>query len=352
MMTDALPIRTAVVGFGTAGRFFHAPFLAADAAFRIDAIVTNEEHRAGHARDEHPGARVLSRTDDLWAAKGDLDLVVIASPGDTHVELARAALLAGYHVVVDKPFVPQADEGEALIALAKERGCMLTVFHNRRWDGDFLTVAELVRSGRLGEVRRFESRFEWWQPIPDAGWKSTTSVAHAGGILFDLGPHLIDQATQLFGPVRQVHAEIATRREQVAADDDVFLALQHENGVISHLWMSAVAPAQGPRFRVLGSDAGYTSWGLDGQETALRDGAEPGGDGFGETPAYRWGELTVGEKREPVPSMRGDYGRFYAGVAAAILYDAPAPVDPADAVEAVRLIARSRDASERAVPAA
>ncbi|UWF77632.1 MULTISPECIES: Gfo/Idh/MocA family protein [Microbacterium] len=348
-MTDAAatPIRTAIVGFGTAGRFFHAPFLAADPAFRIDVIVTGSQERAAQALEEHPQARILPDADALWADAGDIDLVVVASPSGTHAEVAEAALRAGCHVVVDKPFVADAAEGEALIALAAEKGRMLTVFQNRRWDGDFLTLRRLVTDGRLGEVRRFESRFEWWQPTPKEGWKSTASVADAGGILFDLGPHLIDQALQLFGPVRDVYAEIETRRAGVAADDDVFLALVHESGVQSHLWMSAVAPVHGPRFRVLGSEAGYTSWGLDGQEPALRSGGRPGDAGFGETPEERWGTLGAGGESERIPTARGDYGAFYAGVAAALTTDAPAPVDPADAVEGLRLIARAREAAGR-----
>lgn len=339
------PIRVAIIGFGVAGRLFHAPFLAADPAFRIDAIVTSNPERAAEARGEHPQTRILPDADALWAQAGGIDLVVVASPSGTHAELAERALRAGCHVVVDKPFVADAAQGEALITLAAERGRVLSVFQNRRWDGDFLTLRGLLDAGRLGEVRRFESRFEWWQPAAKGGWKSTATVADAGGILFDLGPHLIDQALRLFGPVREVYAEIDRRRDGVAADDDVFLALEHESGVRSHLCMSAVAPTPGPRFRVLGSQAAYTSWGLDGQEPALRDGARPGEPGFGETPEEGWGVVAAGGDVERVPTVRGDYGRFARGIAESILTGAPPPVDPADAVEALRLIARARSAA-------
>lgn len=340
----AHPIRTAILGFGTAGRFFHAPFIAADSRFRIDAIVTSNVERAIQAAQEHPQANVLADADALWAQSDDIDLVIVATPSGAHAALTASALHAGCHVVVDKPFVADAAEGEALIAFAAEHGRTLTVFQNRRWDGDFLTLTELIRDGRLGTVRRFESRFEWWQPIPKDGWKSTASVADAGGILYDLGPHLIDQALQLFGPVGDLYAEIDQRRGGVSADDDVFLALQHESGVISHLWMSAVAPVHGPRFSVLGSEAAYTTWGLDGQEPALRAGARPGDAGFGITPEQRWGTLGSGGETRQVPTMRGDYGRFYAGVADSLLIGSAPPVDPADAVEALRIIARAREA--------
>jgi len=338
-------IRTAIIGFGTAGRIFHAPFLAADPAFRIDAIVTKNPDRAAQAWQEHPQARIVADVDALWADADEIDLVVVASPSGTHGALAEAALQAGCHVVVDKPFVADAAEGEALIALAASKSLLLTVFQNRRWDGDFQTLRDLVRSGRLGEIRRFESRFEWWKPLPKAGWKSDAPVAEGGGILFDLGPHLIDQALQLFGPVREVYAEVDRVRKGVAADDDVFLALDHESGVRSHLWMSAVAASQGPRFRVLGSEGAYTSWGLDGQEPALIAGARPGDEGFGETPEERWGTLDTDDASERIPTARGDYGRFYAGVAEAVTAGVAPPVDPADAVAGLRVIAAARAAA-------
>ncbi|MFS0853224.1 Gfo/Idh/MocA family oxidoreductase [Microbacterium sp. 179-I 3D4 NHS] len=341
-------IRTAILGFGTAGRLFHAPFLAADPAFRIDAIVTSDPDRAGKAQQEHPQARILPDADALWADAGAFDLVVVASPSGSHRAHVETALRAGLHVVVDKPFVADAAEGEALIELARTQGRMLTVFQNRRWDGDFLTLRALVESGRLGEVRRFESRFTWWKPEIKKGWKAQATVADAGGILFDLGPHLIDQALQLFGPARVVYAEVDRLREGVVADDDVFVALEHESGVRSHLWMSAVSPTSGPRFRALGSEKAYTSWGLDGQEPALVAGERPGDPGFGETPPDRWGTVGVGDEIETVPTEKGDYGRFYTGVAAAITEGAPAPVDPADAVAGLRLIADAHAAAASA----
>lgn len=335
-------IRTAIIGFGTAGRFFHAPFLAADPEFRIDVIVTADPERAAQAAQEHPQARVIADAESVWT-EAAIDLVVVASPSGTHGALTDAALRSGHHVVVDKPFVADPAEGEALIALAASQGRVLTVFHNRRWDGDFRTVRELVRSGRLGEIRRFESRFEWWQPAPRPGWKSDSSVAEGGGILFDLGPHLIDQALQLFGPVREMHSEVTRARDSGAADDDAFLALHHHSGVRSHLWMSAVAPAPGPRFHVLGSEAGYTSWGLDGQEPALRDGRRPGDPGFGETPEERWGIVRTGDLSERVPTARGAYGDFYSDLAVAITSGSLPPVDPADAVQGLRLIAEAHE---------
>ena len=346
-MADAAggPIRTAIIGFGTSGRIFHAPFLDADPDFSLDVIVTGDPSRSAAAEARHPLARVVAAPEDVWADAAALDLVVIGSPSGTHAALADAALEAGLDVVVDKPFAVTADEGRALIAKAERLGRRLTVFQNRRWDGDFLTLRELVARGALGEVRRFESRFEWWQPEPSASWKTEAGPGEGGGILYDLGTHLIDQAVQLFGPVADVHAEIAHRRASTAADDDVFLALEHDSGVISHLWMSAVAPVFGPRFHVLGSTAGYTSWGLDPQEPALIAGALPGDPGFGEIPDARWGVLGADRYTTPVPTRRGDYGEFYRRLARALRDGGPLPVDPADAVEVLAVIERARAAA-------
>lgn len=335
------PIRTAVIGFGTSGRIFHAPFLEADPDFSLDAIVTRDPGRRAAAETRHPNARIMESPDQLFADAAQLDLVIIGSPSGTHAAMADAALEAGLDVVVDKPFAVTADEGRVLIAKAERLGRRLTVFQNRRWDGDFRTVTALISDGRLGDIRRFESRFEWWKPEPSASWKTEATAAEGGGILYDLGTHLIDQAVQLFGPVSDLYAEIARRRVDTAADDDVFLALQHRSGVTSHLWMNAVAPQFGPRFRVLGSTAGYMSWGLDVQEPSLMAGAQPTDPGFGETPEARWGVVGVDGHTSPVPTERGDYGEFYRLLAVALRDGGPMPVDPTDAVEVLEVIERA-----------
>lgn len=336
--TSADPIRTAVIGYGVSGRVFHSPFLDADPAFSLDVIVTGDAGRAADAAAQHPDARVLASVEEMLAGAGDLDLVVIGTPPATHAGIATAALDAGLDVVVDKPFTPTSEEGRALIAHAQRLGRRITVFQNRRWDGDFRTVRELTETGRLGAVRRFESRFEWYKPEMRASWKAEASAAQGGGILFDLGTHLIDQAVQLFGPVAEARAELAVNRPGGLADDDAFVALQHESGTISHLWMNSLAPQFGPRFHVLGSLSGYTSHGLDGQEAALGAGASPADEDYGVTPASRWGLFGVEGSLEPLPMRRGDYGAFYRALADALHHDADLPVDPADAVAVLEII--------------
>lgn len=332
------PIRVALIGYGLAGASFHAPFIATTPSLALCAIVTRDPERRARAAHDHPGARLVDDADALWAQARQLDLVVVATPNRTHVPLARAALEAGLPVVVDKPFAPTAAEGEALIHEARRRGLLLTVYQSRRWDGDFITLRRLVASGSLGTVLRFESRFDRWRPTPKGNWRERGDPAEAGGILYDLGSHLIDQALVLLGPVTSVYAELDRRREGVEADDDSFLALTHASGARSHLGMSAVAAQAIVRLRVLGSRAAYVKHGLDVQEEALRRGERPDRPGWGDEPAERWGSLGAGDDVHPVPTARGDYPAFYAGVARALRDGGPPPVDPEDALAGLRII--------------
>lgn len=333
-----MKIRTGIVGYGTGGRLFHAPFLAADPAFEVTAVVSADPDRATAAAAENPGADVVADLDELLRRSDDLDLVVVATPPARHAAQAHAALDAGLHVVVDKPLSVTAQEGRELVDHATAVDRVLTVFQNRRWDGDFLTVRHLVEDGALGTVRRFESRFEWWKPEESKAWKAAAPANQGGGILYDLGPHLIDQAIQLFGPVEDTHAELIRYRPGDGADDDTFVALRHTGGVTSHLWMNGLAPQLGPRFRVLGSTAGYTTYGLDPQEAALKAGSGPDDPGFGQKPAEGWGNLGLTGTETPVQTLRGDYAAFYRRLAATLRDGASPPVDPRDSLAVIELI--------------
>jgi len=340
MALHSTPIRTAVIGFGLSGRTFHSPFIAANPEYSLDVIVTGNPERQADARRLHPKARVLASTGELFQQAGDLDLVVIGSPPASHADLADATLEAGLAVVVDKPFTVTSDEGRALVEKADRLGATLTVFQNRRWDGDFLTLRGLIDDGTLGDVRRFESRFEFWKPAPRPSWKLGASPRDGGGLLYDLGPHLMDQALTLFGPVSDVYSETLTRRAGGLADDDVFVALTHESGVISHLWMNGLAAQKSPRLHVLGSESAYTVWGLDSQEAALKKGASPADLDFGVADEADWGLLGIDGDLRAYPTERGRYDLFYAGLADAILRGAPVPVDPRDALRVIELIER------------
>lgn len=343
-------MRVGLIGYGLAGSAFHAPLIAALPALRLAAIVTSDSERRARAARDHPNARIVDTTDRLWDLAGELDLVVVATPNRTHVPLARAALEARLAVVVDKPFAPTAAEARALIDEARTRQRLLTVYQNRRWDGDFITVSRLAAEGALGTVFRFDSRLDRWRPIPKGGWRERGDPAEAGGLLYDLGSHLIDQALVLLGPAASVYAELDRRREGMAVDDDAFVAITHLSGARSHLSMTAVAAQPGARLRVLGSSAAYVKFGADPQEDALRRGERPDRPHWGEDPRERWGTLGAGDDVLPVPTAPGAYQDFYAAVAAALSNGGPPPVDPNDAVAGLEVIeAAQRSAAERQV---
>ena len=340
------PLRVGLIGYGLAGSVFHAPLIAATEGLVLDTVVTSNPERQEQARAGFPDVRVAATPDELFARSGELDLIVIASPNKTHVPLARTALEAGLAVVVDKPVAGTAAEARELAGLAEKRGLFLSVFQNRRWDNDFLTLRGLLAEGALGDVWRFESRFERWRPQPKGGWRESGDPAEIGGLLYDLGSHVVDQALVLFGPVTQVYAESVVRRAGAETDDDTFLALTHANGVRSHLYASATTAQLGPRFRVLGSKAGYVKYGLDPQEAALRDGERPG-PGWGTEPEELWGHVGSGESPltgggRPVRTLPGDYPAYYAAVAKALADGGPNPVTAAEAAAALDVLEAAR----------
>jgi predicted dehydrogenase len=334
-------VRVAIIGYGLAGSVFHGPLVAATEGLELATIVTANPQRQRHAERDHPGARVVAGADEVWG--GEHDLVVVATPNDTHAPLAREALDHGMAVVVDKPLALSAREAGELVEHAAGR---LTVFQNRRWDSDQLTLRRLAASGTLGDVLRHESRFERWrpEPRPDA-WRETRTPEEGGGVLLDLGAHLVDEALRLHGPARSVYAEIDSVRGG-AADDDAFVALRHESGVYSHLRASAVTAAPGPRLRVLGERAAFVVDEVDGQEDALHDGLRPGRDEpWGVEPPARWGRLERGDEVEPVPSEPGAWPEFYRGVARWLRDGGDPPVDPWDAVRVLEVIEAARESA-------
>jgi predicted dehydrogenase len=348
MTTDSSrPIRVAVAGFGLSGSVFHAPLIAAIPAFTLDVISTSDAGRKAAAAASYPAARIVGSPADIIELAGELDLLVLGTPPATHYPLAKAALEAGLDVVVDKPFTVRSGEGEELIALADRLGRVLTVFQNRRWDGDFLTVRGLVRGGGLGTVTRFESRFERWSPAVSKAWKASATAADGGGVLFDLGTHLLDQALELFGPATVVHAELDARRPGEKVDDDVFLALRHDSGVTSHLWMNMLCAQQGPRFRLLGSEGAYTKNGVDPQEPFIAAGGGPLDEDYGVEDSDWAGMLGRDGHLDRLPTDRGAYPEFYRILAEKIndggaASGLPLPVDPAGPVEVLRLIEQAR----------
>lgn len=340
-------LRAGIVGYGLAGAVFHAPLIASTPGMRVAAIVTSDAQRQARARRDFPGAAVYATAQELLADPSALDLVVVAAPNRTHLSLGLAALDAGLPVVVDKPLAPSVAAGEELLAAAERTGTLLTVFQNRRWDNDFLTARQLIAADLLGPVVRFESRYERFRPAPKPGaWRERPDAEEAGGLLFDLGAHLIDQALLLFGPPVSVYAEVETRRPGALVDDDVFVALRYAGGQEAHLWMSMLPRLLGPRLRVVGLRGVYEKHGMDPQEDALRRGERPGGAEWGREPREGWGRLateTGGVAFDGrVETLPGSYETFYTALRDALTSGGPAPVDPRDALAVLRVIAAAR----------
>ncbi|REF00393.1 Gfo/Idh/MocA family protein [Thermomonospora umbrina] len=333
-----MALRVALIGYGTGGAVFHAPLIDSVPDLTLSAVVTGNPQRRQAVHDRHPDTRILDTTARLWDTAASYDLVVITAPNRRHVPLAREALHAGLPVVIDKPVAVTAAQAHDLAALADARGLAAIPFHNRRWDGDFRTLRRLVHDGDLGDVQRLESRFERWRPTIKPGWKESADPRDAGSILYDLGPHLIDQALVLFGRPDRVYAELDIRRPDAQTHDDAFVALEHAGGVRTHLWMSATAADLGPRFRALGSRASYVTYGLDGQEDALRAGRTPLDDGWGQAPPESYGRLGTPGDTRTVPTSPGAYQDFYLATARALRGEAPPPVDFMDAVHGIEII--------------
>ena len=357
---SAPPIRTAVIGFGLAGRVFHCPFVAAVPGLELTAIVQRSKDTAHEA---YPNARILRSLEEAFSDP-TIDLIVVGTPNETHFDLASQALQSGKHVVVDKPLTVGATAARALIDLSKQHNRILAPFHNRRYDTDFLTVSKLHREGTLGRITQVYAHFDRFRPLQRPNtWKETGGDPN--GLLFDLGPHLTDQALALFGPPARVTGSVRTDRDKTDIDDAFDIVYEYdtasENGAPRilryecHATMLAAAPP--PRFLVHGTFGSYTKQGLDPQEAALIGGARPPQLGSPEPwlpePESAWGTLAVGKSltepiqldRAPFPSVTGDYRLFYANVRDAIRGDAPLAISAEDGYRVIRLLELARQSS-------
>jgi len=332
-------VRWALAGYGSGGRTFHAPLLAAADGVELIAVVTGNADRRAQVTAELPGVQVVP---DLAAlAKLGVEAVTISTPPATHTALAHRALDLGLNVVVDKPFALTAASAADLVAYAHRAELLVVPYQNRRWDSDFLTVSRLVTEGTLGPVHRFISRIDRFRPVKP-GWPG--SPADGGGTLLDLGPHLIDQALSLFGPVTRLHAQVRAVRQGAEADDEIELHLEHAAGVFTTLAAGMASAAAGPRFQVAGSLGGFLIDGFDAQEARLKAGESPAtlGSRWGFEPASAFGILTTAQGAVPVPSERGRWDSFYPAVASAVRSGGSAPIDPADAISTATVLDAAR----------
>lgn len=331
-------VRVGLIGFGLAGQAFHAPVIRGVPGMELACIV---ERRGMRVQERYPEVRVARTIEELLADK-EIHLCVVATPNDSHFELAKACLLAGRDVVVDKPFAPTLRESEELVRLAAERGRLITVYQDRRWDGDFFTVKKLVESGRLGKIAEYECRFDRFRPEPKANaWRERADQPGAG-VLFDLGPHVIDQALVLFGEPRSITASAFCQRETSQVDDSFDVCLEYP-GLRALVRARIIAFAPGPHLLIHGTKGSFVKYGMDPQEARLRgenvpEGTDWGAD-WGEEAESLWGTLSVvGEPSVKLKTERGDYRGFYANVRDAIEKEAALEVTPEQALRTMRAV--------------
>ena len=333
-------MRIGLVGYGKGGRYFHAPLIASLPGATFVGVVTRSPERRRELAQDHPKVAAFDTLAELVAS--GIDAVVISTPLASRRALILEAIGLGVAVVSDKPFASDAAQARELVQAAEQKGVLLSVYQNRRWDSDFLTVRKLIDNGVLGDIRRFESRVERYSP------KSVGKVS-GGGMLRDLGSHLVDQALLLFGPVSRVYAELDFATQDTLLDHSFFVSLTHASGVVSHLWGSCLQNCPGPRFRVSGSAGCYSVEGLDGQEAASLAGLSPKseGDRWGVEEHRRWGWFEQGAQRERIPSERGCWDAFYRELQDAVEGRGVNPVYPRDAVASAVVLDAARLSAEQ-----
>jgi scyllo-inositol 2-dehydrogenase (NADP+) len=342
-------IDAAVVGFGLGGRAFHAPIIHAVPGLRLAAIV---QRRGNEAQEIYPDAKLVRGLDELLAMKS-ISLVAISTPNETHFPFAKKCLEAGRHVVVDKPFTTTLAEARELVETARRNNRVLTVYQERRCDGDFRTVQELVASGTLGKIVRFETAFDRCRPqVREDSWKEEPKPG--SGVFFDLAPHLIDQTLQLFGPPESLLADIRIERENSRTSDAFDLTFYYRDALRAILAQSMLAPDPRPHYRLQGTRGVYVKHALDPQEALLRAGKPVGGDDWGVEPQNNWGTMTLwsgGElTHQKVPTLRGDYRDFYAQVRDAILGNARPPVTTDQALQLMYTLELCEESSRKRMP--
>ncbi len=339
-------IRVGVIGFGMAGRVFHAPLLSSVEGLELAAVM---ERTSNKAAERYPGITVY-RSLGAMLADASLGLFVVATPNGTHFALAREILRTGKSVVVDKPMTLTSSEAAELIGIAKKQKVLLAPFHNRRWDSDFLTVQKLIHEGSTGRLVAFQSRFDRWRPAPmtERVWKER---AEAGaGTLLDLGPHLADQALALFGKPEGVSAEVVREKDGPGANDAFTIRLRYP-GMAVTLGANGLSLPAAPRFHLRGTKGSYWKSGVDPQEAALNKVTRIEDSAWGQEQAANWGVLHVGIEggsvSRPVPAVAGDYRLYYAGIRDALLGKAAAPVTGIDGWRVARLLEWAVESSEQ-----
>ena len=336
-------IHTAIVAFGLSGRAFHAPFIAANPLFRLRKVVERHQEESSKIYPEVAVCRSLDAVLDDAA----IELVVITTPNTLHFSMAKQALEAGKHVVLEKPFTVTVGEAKELKELAEKKERMLTVFHNRRWDGDFLTVRHLLDKKLIGKPVEFKSNFHRFRPVIKDNWREDEE--EGSGILYDLGPHLIDQALCLFGMPKAVFADVRQQRSEAKTPDSFELLLDYDRVKVK-LAASSLVRNPWPRFELNGTAGGFIKWGLDPQEAALRSGVKPGGENWGQEEENKWGSLRTRwnglDFKGKIETISGNYGAFYQNVYDHIRKEKPLAVKPEEALQVMELLEKAKQSAE------
>ncbi|MBR2497147.1 MAG: Gfo/Idh/MocA family oxidoreductase [Parabacteroides sp.] len=342
-------IKTGLAAFGMSGQIFHAPFISTNPVFELTAITERSKELS---KERYPSARIVRSFDEL-IAMDELELIVVNTPDSTHYEYARKALEAGKHVIVEKPFTTTVEQGQYLIDLAKSKGLALSVYQNRRWDSDFLTIKEVLNKGLLGRLVEFESTFPRYRNfIKEGTWKETGEMG--GGLTYNLGAHVIDQAVQLFGVPEAIFADIDIIRTGGLVDDYFVIHLLRPSkapNVKITLKSSYLMCEPEPRFVLHGTEGSFVKYGLDRQEADLNAGYMPNSPNWGVEDETIWGLLHTEKAgqfiQEKYPSLPGNYAGFYDNIYRHLRLGETLQTDATEVLPIIHLIEAAWESSKR-----
>jgi len=338
-------IATAIVSYGMSGSIFHAPLLNAHPGFLLKTILLRSSNSA---LEKYPDV-IIARTYEELLSDDEIELIVVNTPDDTHFDFTCKGLEAGKHVIVEKPFTTIVGDGVKLIDLAKKKGRILSVFQNRRWDGDFLTVQKIIRQNMLGRLVEYEAHFDRYRNYIQDSWKE--SPGHQTGTLYNLGSHLIDQALVLFGMPQSVYADIRIMRTGGKVDDAFDLKLYYKDVKVT-LKAGYLVREPGAKFMVHGTEGSFVKYGIDPQEEDLKQGRLPDEDGWGTEPESEWGILNTSINgihiRKKIATMAGCYSDYYSNIYEAVRKSAELSVKPEEALNVIKIIeAAYRSSADR-----
>ena len=330
-------IRAAIIGFSLSGKVFHAPFLHTHPGFDLTKIVERNSHTS---QEIYPYIEVVKDYKNL-IQDNNLDLIIIGTPNTWHYTMAKESLLAGKHIVIEKPFTPTVQEASELIDIAKKVNKKIFVYHNRRWDGDFLTVKKLLAENTLGDIKEYEVHFDRYAPDLKQNWRD--QELPGSGILYDLGSHLIDQAIHLFGFPNKIKSTIEAQRIDSPVDDYFRLELEYPNDLKAILTAGMMVKKLGPRFIIKGSKGHFTKYGIDPQEAALKEGQMPNKKDWGKEKQENWGNISINRNKKKIETIAGNYMGFYDNVYDVIINNKKILVKPEEARDVIRIIETAKD---------